>query len=120
MTASTPTTSPTHETSTLDKRRNKAQAAKDGDGERAGPSEETAREESWHAEVQNALDEIGRSLDRETEKNRVWANRMVEIVDRERALAEEERKQRAMAKNLARRERKGALESAVGPGEHGI
>lgn len=71
---------------------------------------ETEEETTWEWEIVNCLHEVSRQLDRESEKNRIWASRMVKIIDEEKVLAEEERKERVMAKNLRHRERKRARE----------
>lgn len=66
-----------------------------------------AIEPTWERELQNALAEVCQALDRESGKNAIWAAKMVEIVRQEKARAEQERKERVMLKNSARRERKG-------------
>lgn len=63
--------------------------------------------ETWTREVLSSLDDITKGLDREAEKNRLWAARMVDIIDREKELAEQERKERKMIKNREHRQRKG-------------
>lgn len=67
-------------------------------------------ETTWECEIVNCLQEVSRQLDAESEKNRIWASRMVKIIDEEKKLAEEERKERVMAKNLRHRRRKRARE----------
>lgn len=68
---------------------------------------------TWQDVALGGLKEIHGALDRETEKNKLWAQKMVAIVDREKKMAETERKQRRMAKNSQRRERKAKREAAA-------
>ncbi|KAL1306987.1 hypothetical protein AAFC00_005619 [Neodothiora populina] len=96
----------------------KLQEARDAeeDGDQAGEEEEQsstsklvsggAREPSWESEIQRALKEVGKSLLREAEKNKSWAAKMVELIDREKETAEKERKERKMMRNQERRDRK--------------
>ena len=64
------------------------------------------REPAWAREITSAIDDILNSLEREAEKNRLWTANMVDLIDKEKEMAEQERKDRKMAKNLERRERK--------------
>lgn len=85
-----------------------------GGGEGEGVGREEMEEGTWEGEIEACLKEVSSQLNRESEKNRVWASRMVKIVDEEKRLAEEERKQRVMAKNLRHRERKRMREMGEG------
>lgn len=84
---------------------------------RAGSADAGSRvvEGTWDSEMADALDDNARALDRDAEKNRVWARRMVEIIDREKELAEVERKERRMRKNLEHRKRKRLREAGQSP-----
>lgn len=64
------------------------------------------REPLWRDTVVTAHRQVCRDLHNEQTKNQEWAARMVGIVDREKELAEVERKEKVMRKNLERRERK--------------
>lgn len=73
-------------------------------GEQANDSNEP----QWIELAFDAVQEVRNALDRERESNIRFAARMTEIVDREKELAEKERKDRVMRKNAEKRARKAA------------
>lgn len=70
------------------------------------------REPLWQDQVVTAFRQVCRELDGEQKKNQEWATKMVGIIDRERELAEVERKERVIRKNAERRERKRVRDAA--------
>jgi hypothetical protein len=83
-----------------------------GDGRKE--EEEAEREELWVKEVDECLKDTWRAIDEEGRKNREMAEKMVGIIDQEKALAEVERKERKRVKNEERRVRKASRDGGGG------
>lgn len=97
--------------------RNGGEKAKNGDEKVKNREEKKrgkggVREPLWQDQVVTAFRQVCRELDGEQKKNQEWATKMVGIIDRERELAEVERKERVMRKNTERRERKRERDAA--------
>jgi len=87
-----------------------------GEMEREGLERETVREWEmgghWAKDLWRANEQVYRRVHEEHERAKEKAVRMLGIVDEERRLWEEERRQRKLEKNKVRRERKEKREGA--------
>lgn len=86
--------------------------ARDANIKHADARRSSMHEPAWKDQIDMALSDNCEAMNRETQKNKLWADKIVDIIDRETELAEQERKDRQMAKNKMRRERKKAREEA--------